>query len=42
MRYTHLLLAFLQVHKHKLVVREATFGKSQANTIGVCRTARTI
>lgn len=39
---TYLLLSFLQVEKHELVVREATFGESEADTVGVGRAARPI
>ena len=38
----HLLLAFLQIEKDEFVIRKATFGKSQADTIGVGRTASAI
>jgi len=41
-RVTHLLLPFLKVEKHEFVIRKATFGESQADTIGVGRTARAI
>ena len=39
---THLLLACLTVEEHEFLVRKATFGESQADAIGVGRTARAI
>jgi hypothetical protein len=37
---THLLLPLLKVEKHEFVIRKATFGESQADTIVVGRTSR--
>ena len=41
-RATHLLFSFLEVEKHEFIIREATFGESQADTVGVGRTASAV
>jgi hypothetical protein len=39
---SHLLFAFCQVEHNKLKVREATLGESQADTVGISRTATAV
>lgn len=39
---THLLLSFLKVEQYELVIRKATLGESQSDTIGVGRTTRAV
>ena len=39
---THLLLPFLKVERHHVIVRKATFGESQADTVGIGRATSAI
>jgi hypothetical protein len=39
---TNLLLPFWKVEKHEFVIRKATFGEGQADTISVGRTAKAV
>ncbi len=39
---TYFLLPLLKVEKHQFVICKAALSESQADTIGVCRTASTI
>lgn len=41
-RIIHLLLPLLKVENDEFVIRKTTFGESQADTIGVGRTASAI